>query len=249
MRFGSLDKKHTLWKVDGPVCEAIPEMFIDFARGCRVDLGYRLLRRCLRHAFDSKCESIDNKVAKIISYEGELGLHITTPIPASMKHDVYNGDIVFTKNKVLCARCGCKSGSQKDEKVACVHTLCRAYKLSQLLAEDLAEHMLLQLASMMTSPTTEADTWSQQQLSSMKESIVTLMKASGEETIAKCAAPMKTCYEMLRAYCSGTQRSNEWKRVHTPLKIQYPFFKPSQNAAPFTYSTKITIAHDDDICK
>ena len=102
-----------------------------------------------------------------------------------MKEDVYDGDTVFTKKKVLCSRCGCKSGSQKDEKVACVHTLCRAYKVSQLLVEDLAEHMLLQLASMMTSPATESDTWSQQQLSSMKESIITLIKTSGEETLQK----------------------------------------------------------------
>ena len=64
VRFGARDKKYTRWKVDGPVYQAIPEMFIDFSKDCRVDLGYRLLRRTLRHGFDSKCESIDKKLQR-----------------------------------------------------------------------------------------------------------------------------------------------------------------------------------------
>ena len=111
VRFSSNDKKHTNWKRDAAVYKAIPEMFVDFAVGCRSDLGYRLLRRCLRHAFDSRCESVDNKVVKLVISDGELGLHVNTPIPASMKSDVYEGDVIFTRTKILCAKCSCMSGS------------------------------------------------------------------------------------------------------------------------------------------
>ena len=88
-------------------------------------------------------------------------------------------------------------------RVACVHTLCRAYKVSQLLVEDLAEHMLLQLASMMTSPATESDTWSHQQLSSMKESIITLIKTSGEETLQKVRRKWKRVLKCSKFIAAG----------------------------------------------
>ena len=103
------------------------------------------------------------------------------------------------------------SGLQNDESVACVHTLARVYKVAQLLAEDLAEHMLLELGSMVTSSATENDTWDINQRNSMKASIITLMKSSGQETTCKEAGSMKTLFDLLQAYCTGTQRSKEWK--------------------------------------
>ena len=36
-------------------------MFINFATKCRTDLGYRLLRRGLRHAMDSRTELLKRK--------------------------------------------------------------------------------------------------------------------------------------------------------------------------------------------
>ena len=143
VRFGSSEQKHTTWQKDGSVYTAIPQMFIDFAKECRVDASYRLLRRCLRHTFDSRTESLDNKTAKIVLCNGEVGIHLSTPIPASMKKDIYDGDTVLTKDKILCAKCDCKSGAQKKNRNVCVHTKPRGLLLSVLLAEDLAEHMLL----------------------------------------------------------------------------------------------------------
>ena len=159
---------------------------------------------------------IDNQIIKLISHKGKLGLVIKAPIPASMKKVVYDGAVAFTADELLCSQCNCKSGSQCSDRVACVHTLARAYLLSRLLAEDLAEHMLLELGSMMTSSASEKDTWSSDQINQMKSSIIDLMKASGKESLAKEAGSMNTLFEVLKAYRTGTQCSNEWKRVHTP---------------------------------
>ena len=97
VKFGSKEKRHTKWqKDDGDVNKAIPEMFIQLSNKCRVDLGYRLLRRALRHSLDIRTESLDNKTAKLILYNGDkVGIHITTPIPASIKKSVYDGTTVL----------------------------------------------------------------------------------------------------------------------------------------------------------
>lgn len=219
VKFGSEDKKHTDWKKDGAVYSAMPEMFIKLSNKCRVDLGYRLLRRCLRHAFDVRTESLDNKTAKLILYDGDkVGIEITTPIPASMKKDVYDGTTVLTKDELLATECGCMSGAKNGECRACIHVLPRGFLLSILLSEDLAQHMLLELTSMVTSAEIETDNWTPEQIASMKSSALILMEASGESTLAKEVAPAKTLYEMLHSYRTGTQKTKEWNRVHKPPK-------------------------------
>ena len=219
VKFGSEDTKHTDWRKDGAVYSAMPEMFIKLSNKCRVDLGYRLLRRCLRHAFDVRTESLDNKTAKLILYDGDkVGIEISSPIPASMKKSVYNGTIVLTKDEILATECDCMSGAKNGECRACVHVLPRGFLLSILLAEDLAQHMLLELTSMVTSAEIETDNWTPEQIASMKSSALILMEASGESTLAKEVASAKTLYEMLHSYRTGTQKTKEWNRVHKPPK-------------------------------
>mmetsp|Transcript_4844 Transcript_4844/g.7520 ORF Transcript_4844/g.7520 Transcript_4844/m.7520 type:complete len:1097 (-) Transcript_4844:34-3324(-) len=216
VRFGSSEQKHTTWQKDGSVYTAIPQMFIDFAKECRVDASYRLLRRCLRHTFDSRTESLDNKTAKIVLCNGEVGIHLSTPIPASMKKDIYDGDTVLTKDKILCAKCDCKSGAQKKNRNVCVHTKPRGLLLSVLLAEDLAEHMLLELTSMLTSAAVESDVWSEEQVEKAKKSVLILMEASGDVAAATEAAKKDTLFDMLQPYKTGTQQQKQWDRKHKP---------------------------------
>ena len=128
--------------------KAIPSMFIDCASKCRRGSGYRLLRRMLRHAHDSRTQPLDNRTAQLFRYKGEAAICIAAPIPASMKKDVYEGETVITKSKLLAACCNCMSGGDKNdakEKTSslCVHGLPRAYLLSILLVEALVEHVLL----------------------------------------------------------------------------------------------------------
>lgn len=215
--FGSDDTKHTNWQNDGAVYSAMPKMFLDFAKECRLNLGYRLLRRCIRHAMDTRTESLDNKVAQLVLYnDGELGIQLSTPVPASMKKDVYDGTTVVTKDKLLCSECECKSGSKEEDKVACVHTMVRPFLLTILLQEDLAENMLLELCQMLTSANIENDTWSEDEIASMKKSIIIFMEASGNSSIAEGLADNVTLFDMLKSFQTGTQKTNEWKRVHKP---------------------------------
>ena len=95
-----------------------------------------------------------------------------------MKKSVYDGTTVLTKDQLLCSECDCMSGTKDEEARACVHVLPRALMLSVLLVEDLAEHMLFELTSMVTSADIEKDNWGSEQIKSMKNSIFTLMDAS-----------------------------------------------------------------------
>ena len=90
--------------------------------------------------------------------------------------------------------------------------------LSVLLAEDLAQHMLLELTSMVTSAEVETDNWTANQIASMRSSALILMEASGESSLAKEVSSSKTLHEMLHSYRTGTQKTKEWNRVHKPPK-------------------------------
>ena len=202
--FSPKETKHTKWEKDSSVYDAMPTMFINIAKECRLNSGYRLLKRCIRHAMDTRTESLDNKKAQLILYGNKVGIQLTTPIPASMKKEVYDGATVLTKDELLCASCGCTSGSEKEEKVACVHTLPRGFLLCLLLAEDLAEHMLLEMSSILTSSLIDQDTWSESQIASMKKSTLILMEASGDSSLVektKDSATLFICTFYVRRKC------------------------------------------------
>lgn len=69
---------------------------------------------------------------------------------------------------------------------------------------------------MVTSADIEKDNWGCEQIDSMKNSILTLMDASGDSTLAKEVASCTTLYDMLHSYCTGTQKRKEWNRVYKP---------------------------------
>ena len=124
---------------------------------------------------------------------------------------------MLTKDELLCCDCGCKSGSKGKQKVACVHSLPRAYALSILLAEDLSEHMLLELSSLVTSSDIEQQSgWNDDDIESMKNSLRILMQASGNSSLAEETSSAGTVCEMLQSFRTGTQRQKEWNRVHKP---------------------------------
>ena len=130
----------------------------------------------LRHAFDNRTGSLDTQTAKLILYDGSVGIHLCPPIPASMKKEVYQGETVLTKDKLVAACCDCMSGGNKkylaDKSLsACVHVFPRGYLLTILLLEDLAEHMLLELSLKVTSTDIETSTWSAAQIQSMNTSL------------------------------------------------------------------------------
>jgi hypothetical protein len=68
--FGPTDQKRTTWQFDGAVYSATPQTFIDFAQECRLDSGYHLLRRCVRHTFDSRTGSLQVREVSCLQWRG-----------------------------------------------------------------------------------------------------------------------------------------------------------------------------------
>jgi hypothetical protein len=64
------------------VYDALPEMLIKFAKGSRIDSGYRLLERCVRHSHDPRMQSMFDNTAEIIQTgDGSLGIKIKAQVP------------------------------------------------------------------------------------------------------------------------------------------------------------------------
>jgi hypothetical protein len=84
------------------ISDAMPAVIVNFASSCRLGCGYRLLARCARHAFDSRMPPIDKETSKLIIHDGEIGIHLVSNVPASMKSDIYRTEIVATPTKILC---------------------------------------------------------------------------------------------------------------------------------------------------
>jgi hypothetical protein len=50
--------------------------------------------QCILHAFDSRTQLLDNKPAKLVVHQGEVGIHLSLVIPASMKNSVYSSELL-----------------------------------------------------------------------------------------------------------------------------------------------------------
>ena len=83
----------------------------------------------------------------IVDEAGEIGVHIQSKIPASMRKKTYDTDVVATTTNLMCCKCSCQCGSKGNECIACVHALVRLHMVSLLLHEHLAENILCKLAA------------------------------------------------------------------------------------------------------
>ena len=197
--------KHVHFKDE--IFNVIPKMFVDFANGCRVDSGYRLLERCLRHCFDNKAEPIINKKATFLKTQsGELAIILRNKVPASMKDDCYEVETCCTKDILLACTCTCKSGGKEEEKIACVHNIPVLYQFTMLLHAGLADNILVELAERWNST---LDTLVVDNILHVKENIMQMMMM--DDSVDVEATGMKTSTtisEMLQKYAVTTQKSN-----------------------------------------
>ena len=84
--FALPNERHTKWKKDSAIYDSLPKILIDFASKSRVDSGHRLLSRCVRHALDSKCPSLQNKIATLIQHGDEIGIRINSAVIAKSRY-------------------------------------------------------------------------------------------------------------------------------------------------------------------
>lgn len=210
--------KKTEWMRDAAVYESLPALFIKFAENSRVDSGYRLLMRCVRHAFDSRTPPLENNTAMLVKHKDDIGIHLNASIPASMKKKIYKTGIVATAKEILCCICNCQCGSQALERIVCVHNFPLLFLLTLLLFEDLAEHMLLELAACLSADIWDKSVWSDDDILWMKQSIVTLMEAAGEP-VGMHEVKNTSLDDLLQNFVVGTEKRKEWKqRIRTPPK-------------------------------
>jgi hypothetical protein len=204
------ETKHTDWIKDPAIYAAMPSMIIEFTRNSRIDSGYRL-ERCARHGLDPRMDSMFDNTASIVQLEdGSLGLYVNSKVPASMKKDVYDVSVVHTATDLLACECSCncKIGSKGDDRVVCVHICPLPYKVTELLLEDLSEHILLELTPCLSSL---SDSWSEETMQSVKKSVITLMEAAGE-TISGKDKREATLTSLMECFLTGTEKTKSWGR-------------------------------------
>ena len=202
VQYKPIVEKHT--KFDHKIYKALPSIFIHFANKSCHDSGYRLLRRCARHAMDPRTKCLTGTEGKIFSTEdGSIGMLLSSVIPASMKKDEYNTSVAFTAKDLLSCQCSCKCGGEGSESIVCVHVLPLIFLLSLLLTEGLAENILLELCA-------RYQAVNEQQMENgmreaMKKYINVLMLASGDEELDT----NKSICDILSIFQVGTQKRKE----------------------------------------
>lgn len=96
---------------------------------------------------DPRAVSIFHSSGKIVKYKAEVGLCLRHKVKASMKINIYDVMVCFTRTKIVCCSCTCKASSSGQEKILCVHILLVIYQYSMLLYDGLSEHLLVELAN------------------------------------------------------------------------------------------------------
>jgi hypothetical protein len=116
---------------------------------------------------------------------GEVGIHYSLAIPVSMKNSVYCSEIAVTPTKLLCCKCLCHCGGQGNEQILCVYKLPLLFLLTSLLFGALTENMLCDLAACLRATTWDEEVWSNKDKSMIKQNILRLMEAAGDEVILR----------------------------------------------------------------
>jgi hypothetical protein len=127
----------------------IPTLIIDMAQKARFDSGgYRLLKRCIRHAMDTFAIDVCQCQLSLVKLMNEqVGLLMTHKVRASMKTDVYDVTVCFTKSEIQACECSCRCGSKLQDRVLCIHILPCLYQITLLIFDGPAEHVLIELAA------------------------------------------------------------------------------------------------------
>ncbi|EJK48707.1 hypothetical protein THAOC_32473 [Thalassiosira oceanica] len=219
-------KKRTDHKVEPAIYKVMPETCIEIASKSRLDSGYRVMCRAVRHNLDSKCPPVDESSCElVIDSKGEIGIRLGGKIPASMKKNVYDTELVCTATELLCCKCGCQSGSQDKQRILCVHILAELYKLVRCMFGHRSEHILLYLVSRVVGCTVDGvvnpspsdndedwmwrvSDWSDDEYASVKRSIIKMMSAAGE--VISDSTLNRSIVELLDKFHTCTEQRKEW---------------------------------------
>ena len=182
-------------------------MFVEIANGSRIDTGFRLIERCARHAVDTKADMLELQRHCAFFFDNQtksLGMKLGNYIPASMKNQQYETEVAILSGRKLAAcSCTCETGSENEGKVACVHVLPILLLFSFLLVEGLAEHILLELAALLSSDQ-EVLNDVENAGDGLRKKIIILLRAA-HEIETSVAYNAKTVKQMLEIFAVGTE--------------------------------------------
>ena len=202
VKFGDGSKKYT--DFDSELYRILPEIFIDIANKSRIDSGYRLLMRCVRHVID--CKSHDIKHAKFVKDDnGKIVFILENHVPASMRNNIYHSQCAIDEDGVLVScKCNCQSGAEGIERVTCVHILPFAYQFSIFMVAYLAENILLELSALVNSNMIEESLPKNDRESLIKDIGLLIDTASEVDEISVVKG--NSIRDMLQCFSVGTEK-------------------------------------------
>jgi hypothetical protein len=185
----------------------IPTFIINIAKRSRFDsAGYRLLKRCIRHAMDSYAVDVHQSNISVVKVNGEIALLMKHKVRASMRSEVHDVKVCFTKSTIVACECTCKCGSQGNEEILCTHVLPCLYQITLFIFDGLAEHVLIEFASFIA--TLNESDFSEENISDLQQVITKLVFAASKSIISNIGD--ESGYTMIRSmlnnYAVGTDK-------------------------------------------
>ena len=99
-KLGDCSVRQNVPKYKQGYSSVLPRYIIDTCENFRLSSGFRLLKRCLRHAMDPWSPSLLGASSVIIRYKGKTGFMTTLKVRASMKGIFYQLFTTLGKNKL-----------------------------------------------------------------------------------------------------------------------------------------------------
>ena len=121
---------------------AVSDYVAELCSGSRQDSGERLMKRANRHAMDPKRMPLINCNGRIEKVKGHLCIIVHDKIVASMKKIHHKTTIALCAGGLFACSCNCPCGGDSGTKSVCVHVAGVAMRLSLLLCDGLAKHLM-----------------------------------------------------------------------------------------------------------
>jgi len=141
---------------------------------------------------------------------------------------------MLSENELVSCSCECKTGSEEDEKVTCVHTVGDALDFAHFCLDGFVEHLLYELSARWPISPSFGDKESQ-----IREDLYRLMSIVNPTKYAGQIDNSKSVADLLTDYSVGTERPKGIPRppphdtVFKPLRT-YTCSNPAQKSLDIT---------------
>ncbi len=133
----------------------MPRFVLGMIDNSRIHDGGRLKARAIRHTMDVQTPKLIDATISLATLDGNsICLAISGhKVKASMKPNLYNVMTAFNRQNLVACSCNCKAGckatSLESQRIVCTHSVTPLLQLSRLLFSGLAEHILVELRSLL----------------------------------------------------------------------------------------------------